>query len=148
MYKTNDPNIVLTEKGNPLSAIDKWDNKRVVKFSYNPFSNLILFSRPGEYHADAIARVKDTKNFDKYVRVIYDLQRNVAGSRVWGTEDDFDLESSQEMQDRAYGFFKHFDPTLKWVYDLTNDDLTKSEQLNASKIVNERIVSALRNLNK
>ena len=36
----------------------------------------------------------------------------------------------------------------KWVYDLTNDDLSKSEQLNASKIVNERIVSALRNLNK
>ena len=52
------------------------------------------------------------------------------------------------MQDKAFEYFKQFDSGLKWVYDLTNDDLSKSEQLNASKIVNERIVSALRNLNK
>ena len=146
MYKTNDPNIVLTEKGNPLSAIDKWDNKRVVKFSYNPFSNLILFSRPGEYHADAIARVKDTKNFDKYVRVIYDPKSNVAGSRIWGSEEDFDPAESIEMQDKAYEFFKQFDSKLKWIYDLTNDDLTKTERLDASKILDERIVSALKSL--
>jgi len=146
MYKTNDPNIVLIEKGNPLSSIDKWDNKNVLKFSYNPFSNIILYSRPGEYHADAIARFKDTKNFDKYVRVIYDPQRNVAGSRVWGTEDDFDPAESIGMQDKAFEYFKQFDSGLKWVYDLTNDDLNKSEQLNASKIVNERIVSALKSL--
>ena len=56
MYKTDDSNIVLTQKGNPLSAVDKWNNKQVLKFSYSPFTNTLLYSRPEENHAEARAR--------------------------------------------------------------------------------------------
>jgi hypothetical protein len=146
MYKTNDSNIVLIQKENPLSAVDKWNNERITKFSYNPSTNTLFYSRPEEYHADAIARAKDTKNFDKYVRVIYDPERNVAGSRAWGSEDGFDPAESRDTQDKAFEFFKQFDSKLKWVYDLTNDDLTRTERLDASKILDERIVSVLKKL--
>ena len=146
MYKTNDSNIVLVQKGNPLSAVDKWNNKQVLKFSYNPFTNTLLYSRPEENHADAIARARDTKNFDQYVRVIYDPERNVAGSRMWGNEEDYDPADSRDMQDKAFEFFKYFEPKLKWIYDLTNDDLTRTERLDASKILDERIVSVLKKL--
>ena len=138
--------VELKDPTDPLSAVGKWDRKPVYKFSYNPKTGKLLYSYPGENHADAVARAGDTKHFDDYVRVIYDANRKVAGSRVYGTVDydasnEKDKVKSFEAQYITSEFFKQFDSTLKWVLDLSNNDLSRGvEALDLTKISKQRIL--------
>lgn len=136
VYPTYDKTIVLMDRSNPLSAVDKFDLKPVVKFSYWPEKNKLVYSRPGEFHADGIARIKDIKNFDKYVRIIKDANRDVAGSRVFSE----DKEESFEMQHIGYMFFKKYIPKIKWIFNLTNDNLQGRTELLDSKLVNSKFI--------
>jgi len=141
-FETSNPNVILTKSGNPLSAIDKWNKKPVVKFAYLPQTNTVLFSSPGDNHASAIHRAKDNINFDKYVRLIYSPETNTMGSRVWGIVDtDEDKARSYEEQYKAFEYFTRFKPNLKWIFNLTNDDLDSVEYLDTSKIRKNRILS-------
>ena len=140
------PDIELKDPKNPLSAVGKWNEKPVYKYSYNPRSGRLIFSYPGENHADAISKAKDTNNFDEYIRVIYAPGTNVAGSRVWGasnyeeSDPDADIKAF-EAQYATFKVFKKFHPRLKWILNLTNDDLNKGvESLNLAKINKNRIL--------
>jgi hypothetical protein len=144
----NRDDVELSDPKNPLTAYGVHNEKPVYKYSYNPKTGRLLYSYPGENHADAIARVKDTKNFDDYVRIIYVPDSNVAGSRVWGAAnyEEGDPEAgtkSFNAQHAAYKFFKKFNPKLKWVLNLTNSDLDKGvESLNLLKVGKNRILDS------
>jgi len=137
---TDNPSVLLTKEGNPLSAIDKWSKQPVVKFAYLPNTNTVLYSTPGDNHASAIHRAKDNANFDKYVRVIYSPENNTMGSRMWGIVDnDDDKVRSYEEQYKAFEYFTKFNPSLKWIFNLTNNDLDSVEYLDTNKINKNRI---------
>jgi hypothetical protein len=144
-FPTHDPNIILKQKDNPLSAVDKWDDRPVVKFSFLP-PNKVLYSMPGNHHSDAINKANDTKNFDNYVRIIYDPAHKVAGSRVWGranyeNEDPEADTKSFDAQFLAYEFFKRKNPKLRWVFNLSGQDLQYgSEHLDTTKMAKSRIL--------
>ena len=133
--------IILKDVNNPLSAVDAETGEHVYKYSYNPSTGRLLYSYPGDRHAISIAEAGDTKIFDDYVRIIYNYIKNVAGSRGCGSYSDEEDTKSFESQYMAFKFFKSFSPNLKWIKDLTNNDLTSEdeEELDLSVVSPDRI---------
>jgi len=141
-------NISLKDQKNPLTAVAKGNPPDTVyKFSYHPKTGRFLYCYPGEFHIDAMNKAGDEDEFDNYVRVIYDCNNNVAGSRIWGEAnyENRDLEAdakSFDAQYAAYKVFIKFDPKLKWVFNLSQKDVTDDgrENLDLSKVSKDRIL--------
>lgn len=125
-------NIKLRDSNNPFSAVGD-NGEGVYKYSYNPKTGRLLYSYPGEGHVNAIERAGDGRKFDEYVRVIYDRSENVAGSRVWGDASVYNQDQeahvkSFDAQYDTFQFFKKSNPGLKWILDLTNNDVEGDER--------------------
>ena len=141
-----DSNITLKDLNNPLSAVASDTGEPVYKYSYHPKTGNILYSYPGLGHIDAIKRAGDESNFDDYVRIIYDHKTNIGGSRKWGAygEDDESKYKSFEPQHQAFRTLQKVNPSLKWVFNLTQNDVTgdEREELNVGAIDSSRIMES------
>lgn len=117
---------------------------RVYKFAYNFKTGQLLYVYPGDRHISAVTEAGDKDNFKDYIRVIYDHKNNVAGSRERGSSfntKEENIKSFKEQYD-AFKFFEQFVPSLRWVLDLTNVDLTSDDEeaLDSSTVVPSRIL--------
>lgn len=136
--------IVLKDPMNPLSAVGKKHGDHVYKYAYNPKTGRLLYVYPGDRHVSAISEAGDADYFKDYVRVIYDYKNNVAGSRERGSSFNTEDENNKSFEEQyaAFKFFKQFDPSLKWILNLTNIDLTSDEEeaLDSSEVFPNRIL--------
>ena len=139
--KSKESRTVYLKKGWRINSekifTSKYNGLDVRKFVYHIETNSITLVEPYKFHADALGiDQQDILHRDDIVRCFYDYRHNAVGMRtpyikglkennyIW---DNDARNKAHKLQTRVARYLRKTDPTLKFAFNIGNEDVGKAE---------------------
>lgn len=116
---------------NPLLSTGTHTGEGVRKFAVNLETGEFIISPGMEMHAKTLHRVGE-KQFDTYIRGIYNANQNVIGLRTPVGDEDY------KKQYAVFKMLRKENPALKCAIDVRNEDLDTLENFDEAKFLESK----------